>query len=287
MTVERRPPGRIFINYRRDDTAGIAGRLADTLDRYFGRGRVFRDIDGIETGANFEDVLRNTAEAADAMVVLIGPDWLTATDRNGAVRLQDPDDWVAREIAAALARGIPIYPVLVESAAMPRASELPESLRGLVRHNAMSISDQRWRSDVERLAKVVALDMPASLTQTRLLQAQVVISAALVLAVAGTCAWIARNHLRGEPLLSLAVSGVTFVVISGCVVLLLFIVRMVDESRRLYIHLAWATGLLGTFVSFLSLDVDDKLEPLTMACASTSIAITMLALMGLSGFKAR
>lgn len=287
MTVERRPPGRIFINYRRDDTAGIAGRLADTLDRYFGRGRVFRDIDGIATGANFEEVLRNTTEAADAMIVLIGPDWLTTTDRNGAVRLQDPDDWVAREIAAALARGIPIYPVLVESAVMPRPDELPESLRGLVRHNAMSLSDQRWRTDVERLAKVVALDMPASLTQTRLLQAQLVISTALVLAVAGTCAWIARNHLRGEPLLSLAVSGVTFVVISGCVVLLLFIVRMVDESRRLYIHLAWGTGLLGTLVSFLSLDVDDKLEPLTMACASTSIAITMLALMGLSGFKAR
>lgn len=61
--------GRIFINYPRDDTGTVAGRLASSLNSYFGRGRVFRDIDGIETGADFEDMLQPTTRDADAMIV--------------------------------------------------------------------------------------------------------------------------------------------------------------------------------------------------------------------------
>lgn len=85
-------PGRIFINYRRDDVAGVAGRLSDSLSRYFGDGRVFRDVDGIDAGANFEEVLKNTSQSADAMIVLIGRQWTTVADAQGRPRLHDPDD---------------------------------------------------------------------------------------------------------------------------------------------------------------------------------------------------
>ena len=90
-----KPPGRIFINYRRDDAVGVAGRLGDSLNRYFGDGRVFRDVEGIDAGANFEDVLQHTAQAADAMIVLIGPRWLGITDAQGRARLHQAEDWVA------------------------------------------------------------------------------------------------------------------------------------------------------------------------------------------------
>ena len=83
--------GKVFINYRRSDTPGVAGRLSDSLVDYFGEGRVFRDVEGIRAGANFETVLQDTVEAADAVIVLIGPGWLEVTDDQGRRRLEDPD----------------------------------------------------------------------------------------------------------------------------------------------------------------------------------------------------
>ena len=80
----KNPRSRIFINYRRGDASGFAGWLSDTLSAYFGDGRVFRDIDGIEGGANFADVLKQTVQSADAMIVLIGPDWVTLTNNSGS-----------------------------------------------------------------------------------------------------------------------------------------------------------------------------------------------------------
>jgi hypothetical protein len=291
MTLTRKPPGRIFINYRRDDTGGVAGRLADSLDSYFGRGRIFRDIDGIETGANFEDVLRRTAHNADAMIVLIGRNWSTVADAKGVARLHDPEDWVAKEISAALESKIPIYPVLVESAVMPRPDELPEALRPLVRHNAMSISDQRWQIDVTRLAKVVAIDMPGSATERTLRRLQWVVSIALFVSVSITAGIVAYNvYHHAAKALSLAWSGVTFVVILACAALLLYFAQLVDPLRRLYIYAAVLTGLLGALAFFILLGILGVIAdgaPIAIFFGSTMTATAMLMLIGLSGFKAR
>ena len=121
ILLTRKSPGMIFISYRRDDARGIAGRLMDTLSDYFGDGRVFRDIEGIEGGANFEEVLSKTVGSADAVIVLIGPDWLNVTDKSGQRRLDNPSDWVSQEIAAALQQNLPVFPVLIEDTPMPRA----------------------------------------------------------------------------------------------------------------------------------------------------------------------
>jgi hypothetical protein len=305
MTFSRKRPGRIFINYRRDDAGGVAGRLADSLNLYFGGERVFRDVDGIETGANFEEVLRSTAHDADAMIVLIGQRWTAVTDAKGVARLNDPGDWVAQEIAAALEAKIPIYPVLVESAVMPR----PERLRPLVRHNAISISDQRWQSDVTRLAKVVAIDMPGSAIERKLQLVQWVVSGALFLAISLTVGIVAFNVygaapkgpaacralptatvLTAEGVLSRLWSGVTFVVITASAMLLVYFAQLVDRRRRVYIYAAVLTGLLGTltfWILFGIIGADSCTAPIIMFFGSTTIATAMLALMGLSGFKAR
>jgi hypothetical protein len=291
MAWLRKAPGRIFINYRRDDTAGVAGRLSDTLNRYFGDGRVFRDVEGIQAGANFEEVLKNTTQSADAMIVLIGRDWVTVTDAQGQRRLHDPHDWVAREIAAALEKKIPVYPVLIENAQMPRAEELPEPLRPLVRHNAMSISDHRWASDTTRLAKVVAIDIPGSAAEQTLEWVRWVISLALFISVAGTTGIVCWKwfHGQGAQPLEPALLGITFIVVVGCSTLLLFFARLVDPARRRYVYASALAGLLGTFVFFvlywwLCTEVDESAATLF---GSTITATAMLVLMNLSGFKAR
>ena len=185
---------RIFISYRRDDAQWAAGRLADALSAYFGDQRVFRDIDGIAGGADFGDVIQENLGTADAVIVLIGPDWLDAADSQGRQRLQNPTDWVVREVATALEKGVPVYPVLVDGAAMPRSDELPEALKPLVRFNALSISDDRWQADVSRLARIVALDIPSE-TGRHLQRINLLISTALLLALVFTVSVVVSNLL--------------------------------------------------------------------------------------------
>jgi hypothetical protein len=293
MIRMRKASSRIFINYRRGDAAGFAGRLSDALGRYFGDDRVFRDIDGIAGGANFEDVLKRTAQSADAMIVLIGRDWATLTNKSGQRRLHEPDDWVAREIAAALERKIPVFPVLIEDAAMPRAEELPESLKALVRHNAISISDSRWNSDVTRLAKIVAIDIPGSAAERILQWVRWVISIALFAAMSFTTGIVAWNvaekveKLQLQPL-ELWQSGVTFIVIVGSSMLLLAFAHLVEESKRWFVYASGLIGLLGSCACFIWLGpLSEAKEPIGMFFGSTVTATAVLILMNLSGFKAK
>ena len=128
MSANRKQNGKLFISYRRADARGIAGRLGDTLGAYFGDNRVFRDIDDIAGGADFGNVIEQSLQDADAVIVLIGPDWLSMKGENGQRRLDDPGDWVAQEIAVAMQLKKPIFPVLIENTSMPREDELPEKL---------------------------------------------------------------------------------------------------------------------------------------------------------------
>jgi hypothetical protein len=159
--AKEKTDGKMFISYHRSDARCIAGRLSDTLEVYFGDERVFRDIESIEDGADFGNVIEESLQTADAVIVLIGPDWLTLQDDNGQRRIDDPEDWGAQEIAVAMQLKKPVFPVLVENASMPRTEELPEKLRPLTRYNAIPISDDRWKTDVERLAKIISFEIPS------------------------------------------------------------------------------------------------------------------------------
>src|ERR671935_1392571 len=121
---------RFFINYRREDASGHAGRLYDALAAHFGEDFVFMDVDAIEPGADFADVLDRSVGACDILIALIGRDWATIEDREGRRRLDRPEDWVRLELETALEREtIRVIPALVQGAEMPTSDELPESLR--------------------------------------------------------------------------------------------------------------------------------------------------------------
>jgi formylglycine-generating enzyme required for sulfatase activity len=146
---------RIFISYRRDDTGGYSLLVFDRLARYFGRDHVFMDIDTIEPGADFVRAIENAVGACDALIALIGKQWLTIRDERGQRRLDVPDDYVRLEIAAALERDIRVIPVLVRGAAVPLVDDLPEPLKLLARRNAISLSDERIDYDLQRLIGVL------------------------------------------------------------------------------------------------------------------------------------
>ena len=143
--------GKIFINYRRDDSIGMAGRLHDRLAHTFGRARLFMDVDHIPVGTDFVAHLNSQMAECDVILVIIGPNWLGVKDDSGGRRLDDPDDFVAIEIAAALARDIRVIPVLVDGARMPKASELPDSLKPLPRRHPVDVRHAHFGHDAEAL----------------------------------------------------------------------------------------------------------------------------------------
>lgn len=144
---------RIFISYRRDDSAGHAGRVFDRLRAEFGQDVLFMDVDAIPLGSNFVKVLRDEVARCSVFLAIIGPRWLDALDEDGARRLDNPDDFVRVEIAAALARDIPVIPILLEGAKVPRASALPADLRELSQRNGLDVRHASFHPDVDKLVR--------------------------------------------------------------------------------------------------------------------------------------
>jgi TIR domain len=147
--------GGIFVSYRRQETSHLAGRLADRLADRFGEGQVFIDVDTIEPGVDFAEEIARAVATCKVLLAIIGPTWLTATDERGRRRLDDPGDIVRLEIEAALARGVRVIPILAEGAPMPSREDLPGSLAGLARRNALFIRHESFRSDAGRLVTAI------------------------------------------------------------------------------------------------------------------------------------
>jgi TIR domain len=145
----------IFISYRRKDTAGYAGWLADRLGQAFSKDQIFRDLEDIEAGKEFTEVINKEVESSAVLLALIGPDWLCSEDEEGRRRLDDPQDFVRLEIASALKRKICVVPVLVGGATMPTAEELPAAIRALARRQAHELSDRRWDYDLGELVRII------------------------------------------------------------------------------------------------------------------------------------
>ena len=144
-------PPRIFISYRRDDAAGEAGRLSDHLLRRFGPANVFLDIEAIAPGVDFVEALHESLKQTGAMLVIIGRRWI-----GDGRRLNDPADFVRLELETALARGIPILPVLVQGATMPQAADLPDSLAAFATRQAVSLDHAEFHDDADRICDHVA-----------------------------------------------------------------------------------------------------------------------------------
>jgi hypothetical protein len=147
---------KIFISYRRDDSAAMAGRLYDRLVEKFGEANLFIDVDNMPAGADFVKHLSKQVESCDIFLCTVGPNWLNAKDEDGRRRLDQPDDYVRVEIASALNRDIPVIPVLIEGARVPKARELPGDIAALARHNAVEVRSSHFRRDADDLAQKIS-----------------------------------------------------------------------------------------------------------------------------------
>ena len=142
---------KIFLCYRRDDSAGDSGRLHDRLALEFGDKNIFMDVDSMRLGQDFVNRLTAEVQSCDALLAVIGPNWLDARDEEGNRRLDNPDDFVRIEIGAALQRDIPVIPILLNGTKIPRADKLPPELQKLARRSALDVRHGSFRSDTDRL----------------------------------------------------------------------------------------------------------------------------------------
>jgi len=150
----------IFVSYRRQDTQSATGRLCDKLQTHFGPDQVFHDIESIEAGSDFAATIASKIAASSVVLVMIGRHWIDVTGDDGRSRLFDPGDYVRLEIAAALQHGVPVIPVLVEGAAIPSPSKLPEPIAALATRQVHEITEQRWQYDSDLLVKQIERFVP-------------------------------------------------------------------------------------------------------------------------------
>jgi hypothetical protein len=144
--------GCIFVSYRREDSQHPVERMYDRLVQTFGKEKVFLDIQGIPIGTRFQDVLEQRLRQASVVLVAIGPNWVGAADGAGRRRIDDPDDFVRQEVRETLAREVPLIPVLVDGAKVPRREELPGDIAGLVKYQAIPVrSGLDFDTDMQRL----------------------------------------------------------------------------------------------------------------------------------------
>jgi TIR domain len=146
---------KIIVSYRRSDSQAISGRIVDRLIAHFGDKSVFMDIESIPFGTDFRQHIKSALSQADVLLAIVGPEWL-ARGSDGRSRLQDDSDPVRVEIETALAEKLRIIPVLVQGAPMPKAGELPDSLRDFSFLNAAPVDVGRdFNSHIDRLIQSI------------------------------------------------------------------------------------------------------------------------------------
>jgi hypothetical protein len=147
-------PRKIFISYRRDDSAASAARIGDRLAQAMGRKRVFMDIDNLTAGQRFDKELENALAQCTVFIAVIGPRWTDVLRQ----RMQSAEgDYVRKEISAALKRGLLVVPVLVDGATLPHRDLLPIDIRDLVLHQKHSVEHERFGRDIDDLIDAIKI----------------------------------------------------------------------------------------------------------------------------------
>lgn len=147
---------KVFISYRRIDSAPYTGRIYDRLVAKFGRKNIFKDVDDIPAGVNFATYIQDSLRQCGVELVVIGREWLDNRGASGQRRLDDPTDFVRLEIETALQLGLTVIPILLEGTSMPSASQLPEPLRPLALINGIVVrNDPDFTRDMERVITAV------------------------------------------------------------------------------------------------------------------------------------
>lgn len=150
---------RVFINYRGADTSSYGALLYMELTRQFGEGRIFLDCESIPPGTDFVDELVRRVRSAHIMLAVIGPSWLSVTDSDGRRRIDDPADWIRRELVEAFTAGVRVIPVLTDGATLPAESDLPPDIAALHRCQTRPLRAREPTGDLARItADLIALD---------------------------------------------------------------------------------------------------------------------------------
>jgi hypothetical protein len=204
--------GRIFINYRRGDDPSNSGRLLDQLEGSFALEQHFADAANVDTGRDFVRELEDQISRCDIFLAVIGPRWLDLADAQGR-RLSDPGDFVRLEIQTAFKQNKRVVPVLIGGAPMPLEERLPDSIKPLARLQAVSLNEDRFRTDTQALIKQLQQAItemqtgrkvrpPQPSAVGRLPNARWIGAAAVVLLlVGGGAVWwsVARNRAAPAP----------------------------------------------------------------------------------------
>jgi hypothetical protein len=141
----------IFISYRRVDTGSVVPSLAAALIQTFGAAAVFLDTDTIRLGRPWPQQIDRALEAAEILLIAMGPNWLNVTDENGQRRLDQEMDWVRNEIANSIRRNIQIIPLLIGGAVRPSSDELPGDLSTLPNYPEFELRNEHWQRDISAL----------------------------------------------------------------------------------------------------------------------------------------
>lgn len=148
----------VFLSYRQSDSRETTTKLREVISNHFGEKIVFRDLETIPAGADFRLSIKDALQDCVAMIAVIGSTWLSAADSFGKRRLDDTEDWVRLELESALAKSIPIVPVLVDHGTVPQPEELPSSLLGFAFRNAVPLNVD-FDAGIDRLCDDLAMQL--------------------------------------------------------------------------------------------------------------------------------
>jgi hypothetical protein len=154
---------KVFLSYRRNDRAMSAGRIYDFLVGKLGEKRVFIDVKDICLGREWLAEVGIKIDQAEALLAIIGPNWLRPGFRSDEeIDLPEvEDDCVVLEIDRAAKNKIPIVPVLVDGATLPKKDGLPKALRFLPDRQAFTVSHEKFAEDASRLLAGLQLSKSA------------------------------------------------------------------------------------------------------------------------------
>jgi hypothetical protein len=198
---------KVFISYRREDTASAAGRIYDRLTRVLAKSHVFFDVSAIKGGEDFEKSIESAIASSNAALIFIGGRWLEPTPPANSVRILELRDYVRAEVRGALSRPILVLPILVEGAPMPRPEQLPEDVRAITTKNALPLRHESFDDDTENIlaalfgtsAKARAWENKGSLWSKIVGAAGgVTVSLAIMLAIALLHFWILARPLSAS-----------------------------------------------------------------------------------------
>jgi TIR domain len=150
----------VFINYRTGNGEHAAVLIDRVLSDRFGSEQIFRASKSIKPGETFDAALLSGVRRSGVLLALIGPGWLDARDAEGLRRLDDPADWIRREIVTALDCGVPVIPILLGKVEPVRSGDLPRALSPLARRQYLRLDSRRADTDLDRICNEIAALVP-------------------------------------------------------------------------------------------------------------------------------